>query len=91
MKNVGSFQFWFAEKTLGVVTSAINSERRLTQCEKMSSIVRSVNVFCGLEKYDYLALDKISLWGATTFDVGCFRGVTILALTTLVQAQGSCH
>jgi hypothetical protein len=33
-KNVGSCLFWFAEKTLGVVTITINSERRITQCEK---------------------------------------------------------
>jgi hypothetical protein len=42
--------------------------------------VRAVNVFCDLEKYDYSALDKISLWGVRTFDDSCFRGVTALAL-----------
>jgi hypothetical protein len=41
-------------------------------------------VFCDLEKYDYLALDNISVWGVTTFDIDCFRGLTALALTTLV-------
>jgi hypothetical protein len=53
----------------------------------MSSLVRAVNVFCGLEKYDYLALYTTSLWGFT-FDICCFRGATVLALTTLVKALG---
>jgi hypothetical protein len=48
-------------------------------------------VFCGLEKYDYLALDIISLWGLTTVDIGRFRGVTALALITFVKAPGFCY
>jgi hypothetical protein len=54
----------------------------------MSSLVRTVNVFCGLENYDYLALNKISLWGVTTVGICCFQGVIALALTTLVKALG---
>jgi hypothetical protein len=38
----------------------------------LSSLVRAVNVFCDLEKYDYFALFKISLLGVTTVDI-CAR------------------
>jgi hypothetical protein len=57
----------------------------------MSSLARAVNMLCGLEKYDYLALDKNLLWGVTIVDICCFRGVTALALTTFVKAPGFCH
>jgi hypothetical protein len=57
----------------------------------LSSLVIAVNVFCGLEKYDYLALDNISLWGVATVDICCFRGMTALALTTRVKALSFCH
>jgi hypothetical protein len=52
----------------------------------MSSLVRADNVFCGLEKWNPLAIDMISLWGLTTFDICGFRGVTSLALTTLGES-----
>jgi hypothetical protein len=91
------------KKTVGVVTITINSERRHTQCEKrlflksISAAMRwapfweqSTCFFC-LEKYDYLALDKISLWGVTAVDNCCFGGVIALALTTLLKALGVCH
>jgi hypothetical protein len=57
----------------------------------LRSLVRAVNMFCGLKKYDYLALDKISLWGITTVVICCFRGVTALALTPVVKALGFCQ
>jgi hypothetical protein len=57
----------------------------------LSSLVEAINVFRGLEKYDSLALENISLWGYTTFDICCFRGVTVLAVTTFVKALGICH
>jgi hypothetical protein len=41
----------------------------------LSSLVRAVNVFCGLEKLDYFVLDNITI-GVTTVDICCFRGVT---------------
>jgi hypothetical protein len=47
----------------------------------MSSLVRAINVFCGLEKYDSSAQDYMLLWGITPFDICCFRGLTALALT----------
>jgi hypothetical protein len=57
----------------------------------LRSLMRAVNVFCGLKNYDYLALDTIPLWGFTTVDICCFRGVTALVLTTLVKALGFRH
>jgi hypothetical protein len=48
-------------------------------------------VFGVLEKYDYLALDIISLWGFTTVDICCFRGVTALAFKTHRKAVGFFH
>jgi hypothetical protein len=49
------------------------------------------NLFCGLVKYDYLALNETSLDGFTTVDFCCSRGVTALALTTLEKTLGSCQ
>jgi hypothetical protein len=91
---------WLADKTLEVVTKFINPARRTTQCSKVashkfnsdvlvfSSLVRAFNVFCGLEKYDYLALNETSHYSVTTFDICCFRGVTALALTALEKTLG---
>jgi hypothetical protein len=45
----------------------------------LSSLVRAVIVFCGLEKQNSVALDIISVWGFTTIDICDFRGVTALA------------
>jgi hypothetical protein len=82
------------KKTLGVVTVTIPSiQKGKKLCLKsgfpkvnssgnvFSSFVKAVNVFCGLEKYDYSAPDKISLWSVATVVICCFRGMTALALT----------
>jgi hypothetical protein len=93
----------FADKTLQAVTKIIIPARRTIQGSRvashtfnsnvlvLSSFVRAFNVFCGLEKYDYLALNETSLDGITTLDICCFRGVTVLALTTLEKTLRFCN
>jgi hypothetical protein len=95
MKNLFTFYLWFAGKTLQAVTKIIVRAWRTIRGSKVasdnfnskvlmfSSLVRAFNVFCGLEMYDYLALNETSLYGVTTIDICCFRGVTALALITL--------
>jgi hypothetical protein len=70
---------------------AWSSTRTYVPILSMSSLVRATNVFCGLEKQNSSALDIISLWSVTTFDICCFRGVTALAITTHVKALGFCY
>jgi hypothetical protein len=53
----------------------------------LRSLVKAVSVFCGLEKYDFLALDNISQWGVKNVDICSYRDVTAMALTAQINAN----
>jgi hypothetical protein len=103
IKNLVTSSLWFADNTLQANTKVIILASRTTQYSKVapqkftssvlgfSSLVRAFNVFSGLEKCDYLAMNETSHYGVTTFDFCCFRGVTALALTILGKTLGFCH
>jgi hypothetical protein len=94
---------WFADETLQAVTkitvrawrtirgSKVASDKFNSNVLVFSSLVIAINVFCDLEKYDYIALNETSLYGVTSVDICCFRGVTALALITLEKTLGFCH
>jgi hypothetical protein len=100
MTNLFTSSLWLADKTLQVFTKVIIPARRTTKGSKVafneftwsvvvfSSLVRAINVICGLEKYDYLALNETSLHGVKTFDICSYRGVPALALKTLWKHAG---
>jgi hypothetical protein len=103
MKNVCSCWFWFAEKNIRrrynyhqfrkeafTLWNAVFPTVKFS-VDVLSSLKRAVSVFWGLETYAFLALGTISVWGFTTVDICCCRGVTRLALTALVKALGVCH
>jgi hypothetical protein len=63
IKNIFPSSLWFSDKTLQAVKKVIILATRTSNVLVFSSLVRAFNVFNGLEKDDYLAINETSQYG----------------------------